>query len=183
MPESISSTDSPFDVGDIIDSVLAESAYFGATRSGQAQTRQENYDDLVFHLKNGKKLGNSYLQSFVKHGIEDYDFAGFIYKIESGNRVPTLQEHFLDAQDAAALPIWRPEIFFKYPEGPDLSEEEIEGLLELFRSCLMGKRAVQGLTIRTADNIHETQKDSYQLGILTLNLGHVNRHPYIGGSS
>jgi len=37
--------------------------------------------------------------------------------------------------------------------------------------------------LRTADNIHETQKDSYQLGILTLNLGHVNRVPYIGGSS
>ena len=48
MPDSISSTDSPFDVGDIVDSVVAESAYFGATRSGQAQTRQENYDDLVF---------------------------------------------------------------------------------------------------------------------------------------
>ena len=27
------------------------------------------------------------------------------------------------------------------------------------------------------------QKDSYQLGILTLNLGQVNRVPYIGGSS
>ena len=97
--------------------------------------------------------------------------------------MPTLQEHFLDAQDAAALPIWRPEIFFKYPEGPDLSAEEIEGLLELFRSCLLGKRAVKGLALRTADNIHETQIDSYQLGILTLNLGHVNRVPYIGGSS
>ena len=183
MTDSISSKDSPFDVGEIIDDVLAESAYFGATRSEQAQTRKECYDDFVFHLKNGKKLGNSYLQSFIKHGIEDYDFAGFIYKLDGGNRVPTLQEHFLDAQDAAALPIWRPEIFFKYPEGPDLSEEETEGLLELFRSCLMGKRAVQGLTIRTADNIHETQKDSYQLGILILNLGHVNRHPYIGGTT
>ena len=137
MPDSISSVDSPFKVGEIIDSVLAESAYFGATRSEQAQTRQENYEDLIFHLKSGKKLGNSYLQSFVKHGIEDYDFAGFIYKMESGNRVTTLQEHFLEAQDAAALPIWRPEIFFKYPEGPDLSEEEIEGLLELFVAAFL----------------------------------------------
>ena len=134
-------------------------------------------------MKNGQKLGNSYLQSFVKHGIEDYDFAGFIYKLEGGNRVPTLQEHFLDAQDEAALPIWRPEVFFKYPDGPDLTEKEIERLLELFRSCLLGKRAVQGVAMRTEDNINDTQKDSYQLGILTLNLGHINRVPYIGGIS
>jgi hypothetical protein len=33
MPDSISSIDSPFKVGQIIDSVLAESTYFGATRS------------------------------------------------------------------------------------------------------------------------------------------------------
>ena len=97
--------------------------------------------------------------------------------------MPTLQQHFLDAQDAAALPIWRPEIFFKYPEGRDLTEEEIEGLLDFFRSCLLGKRAVHGVALRTGDNIHDTQKDSYQLGILTLNLGHVNRVPYIGGST
>ena len=100
-------------------------------------------------MKSGKKLGNSYLQSFVKHGIEDYDFAGFIYKVDGGKRVPTLQEHFLEAQDAAALPIWRPEIFFKYPEGRGWTEKEIEGLLELFRSCLLGKRAVHGLALRT----------------------------------
>ena len=134
-------------------------------------------------MKSGKKLGNSYLQSFVKHGIEDYDFAGFIYKVADGKRVPTLQQNFLDAQDAAALPIWRPEIFFKYPEGRDLTEKEIEGLLEPFRSCLLGKRAVHGVALRTADNIHDAQKDSYQLGILTLNLGHVNRVPYIRGST
>ena len=32
-------------------------------------------------------------------------------------------------------------------------------------------------------NVHEFQKDTYQLGILTLNLGHINRVPYIGGCS
>ena len=183
LPDSIGSKDSPFNVGAIIDSVLADSAYFGATRSEQAQTRKENYEDLVCHLKNGQKLGNSYLQSFVKHGIEDYDYTGFIYKLPGGNRVPTLQEHFLDAQDEAALPIWRPEVFFKYPDGRDLTEKEIERLLELFRSCLLGKRAVQGVAMRNEQNINDTQKDSYQLGILTLNLGHINRVPFFGGSS
>ena len=181
MPDSIGSKDSPFDIGVLIDAVLAESASFGATRTEQAQTCQENYEDLVRHLKEGNKFGNSYLQSFVKHDIEDFDYAGFIYRMDGANRVPTLQEHFLNAQDEAALPILRPEVFFKYPEGRDLTEKEIERLLELFRSCLLGKRAVQGVAMRNEQNINDTQKDSYQLGILTLNLGHINRVPYIRG--
>ena len=40
-----------------------------------------------------------------------------------------------------------------------------------------------GVARRTKENIHEFQRDTYQLGILTLNLGHINRVPYIGGSS
>ena len=47
----------------------------------------------------------------------------------------------------------------------------------------MGKRALSGAKIRTAENAENTQKDSYQLGILTLNLGHINRVPYIGCST
>ena len=86
-------------------------------------------------------------------------------------------------KDQTPLPIWRPEAYFKYPDGGDLETEEILRLLELFRSCLLGKRAVQGVVKRTKDNIHKFQKDTYQLGILTLNLGHINRVPYIGGCS
>ena len=163
--------------------VLSESAYFGATRSEQAQNRQEGFQELIQHLKEGGNCGNSYLQNFVKHGIEKFDYAGFIYRMDGANCVPTLQEHFLDAQDETPLPIWRPMDFFKYPEGPYLTEQEIFRLLELFRSCLLGKRAVQGVVKRTKENINEFQKDSYQLRILTLNLGHINRVPYIGGSS
>ena len=183
MPDSIGSSDSPFDIGVLIDAVLAESSYFGATRSEHAQNRQEGYQELIQHLKEGRTYGNSYLQNFAKHRIENFDYAGFIYRMDGANRFPTLQEHFIDAQDETPLPIWRPMVFFKYPEGPWLTEQEISRLLELFRSCLLGKRAVHGVARRTKENIHEFQKDTYQLGILTLNLGHINRVPYIGGSS
>ena len=183
LPDSISSTNSPFDIGVLIDAVLAESSYFGATRLEHAHNRQESYQDLIQHLKEGRTRGNSYLQSFAKHGIENFDYTGFIYRMDGANRVPTLQEHYIDAQDETPLPIWRPMVYLKYPEGPDLTETEILRLLELFRSCLLGKRAVQGVVKRTKENIHEFQRDTYQLGILTLNLGHINRVPYIGGSS
>ena len=181
LPESIRAKDSPFDVGEIIDTVLGQSAYFGETRSDHARTRQEKIEDLVEALKRGSKFGNNYFQNFVQHGIEDFPFSDFISLLD-GRRVPTLEEHFLDAQDASALPIWRPEIFLDCPYH-DLEEQEIYDLLELYRCCLMGKRALSGAKIRTAENAEKTQKDSYQLGILTLNLGHINRVPYIGGST
>ena len=151
----------------LVDAVLAESSYFGATRLEHEQTRQENFQDLISHLREGRSLGNTYLQSFARHGIEQFDYTGYIYSMPSGTRIPTLQEHYIDAQDLTPLPIWRPEAYFKYPDGPELSEEEILRLLELFRSCLLGKRAVQGVVKRTKDNIHEFQRDTYQLGILT----------------
>jgi len=100
-----------------------------------------------------------------------------------GIRIPTLQQHYLDAQEDTPLPIWRPEAYFKYTLTAELDTEEILRLLELFRSCLLGKRAVQGVVKHTKDNIHEFQRDTYQLGILTLNLGHINRVPFIGGCS
>jgi hypothetical protein len=141
MPESISSRDSPFDVGQIIDTVLAQSSFFGATRKEHERTRQENFEDIVEALKHGRKFGSNYFQNFVQYGIEDFPFSDFIYSLPSGNHVLTLEDHFLEAQDATALPIWRPEIFFEYPDT-ELEEQEILDLLELFRCCLMGKRAV-----------------------------------------
>ena len=72
MPESISAKDSPFDVGEIIDTVLGQSAYFGETRSDHARTRKN--EDLVEALKRGSKFGNNYFQNFVQHGIEDFPF-------------------------------------------------------------------------------------------------------------
>ena len=181
IPDSIGSSKSPFDIEDLVDAVLAESSYFGATRREHAQYRQEKFSELITHLREGRSIGNTYLQSFARHGIEDFDYTEYVYEMPFGCRIPTLQEHFVDAQDQTPLPIWRPEAFFKYPDGDELTTEEVLRLLELFRSCLLGKRAILGVTKRTKENIHEFQKDTYQLGILTLNLGHINRLPFIGG--
>ena len=49
----------------------------------------------------------------------------YIYTMPDGIRIPTLQQHFIDAQDQTPLPIWRPEAYFKYPDGGDLETEEI----------------------------------------------------------
>ena len=78
------------------------------------------------------------------------------------------------------LPIWRPEIMLDC-RYDDLPEEEYLQLLEILRCCLMGKKAIQGEKIRNSDNVDVSQKDSYHLGILTLNLSTINRQPFIGG--
>ena len=96
LPDSIGSSKSPFDVGELVDAVLAESAYFGATRSEHAQNRQDKFQDLITHLREGRSLGNTYLQSFARHGIEQFDYTGYIYSMPDGVRIPTLQEHFID---------------------------------------------------------------------------------------
>ena len=94
LPDSISSTQSPFDIGVLVDAVLAESSYFGATRSEHAQTRQDKFQDLITHLREGRSLGNTYLQSYARHGIEQFDYTGYIYSMPDGTRIPTLQEHY-----------------------------------------------------------------------------------------
>ena len=52
-------------------------------------------------------------------------------------------------------------VYSTYPDGPELSDAEILRLLELFRSCLLGKIAAQGIVERTKKNIHEFQRDTY----------------------
>ena len=44
--KKIGSSKSPFDIEELVDAVLAESSYFGATRSEHAQNRQEKFSDL-----------------------------------------------------------------------------------------------------------------------------------------
>ena len=183
MPDSISAAHSTLKIDELIKTVLAESSFFGATRSEHEANRETQFKELISCLRDGSAHGNSYLRSFAKYGAERFDFTGFIYSLPKGHRVPTLQEHFYDNQDETPLPIWRPEVFFDYPnDGKDLTEEEIFRLLELYRSVLLGKRAPQGVTKRTPENLGTFQRDTYQLCILTLNLGHINRVPYIGGS-
>ena len=69
LPDSISSTNSLFDVGVLVGAVLAESSYFGATRNEHSVTRQESFQDLITHLREGRALSKTYLKSFL-HVIE-----------------------------------------------------------------------------------------------------------------
>ena len=131
LPDSISSSGSPLQIEELIEAVLAESSFFGATRSEHEVNRQEHFQELISHLRDGSAHGNTYLRSFARYGAERFDYTGFIYSLPKGQRVPTLQEHFHDYQDENPLPIWRPEVFFKYPEGKELTEAEIFRLLEL----------------------------------------------------
>ena len=142
MPDSIGSKDSPFDIGELIEHAIGQSAYFGADRKEQCQHRRDTYIDIVEKLRRGTRVGNTYFQSFIKNGIEDFPFAKFIYEPADNRHVPTLEEHNLKAQDQTApLPIWRPSIMLDC-QYDDLTEEECYELLEIYRSCLLVKNVI-----------------------------------------
>lgn len=64
----------------------------------------------------------------------------------------------------------------------NLKDDEFLQMMEIFRNCLMGKKAIAELDLRNTDVVSEGLKDSYHLGILLLNLGAISREPYLGGN-
>ena len=84
--------------------------------------------------------------------------------------VPTLEEHFLKAQDhTAPLPIWRPSNMLDC-QRDDLTDQwwgMLYGLLEIYRSCLLGKSVLRTGMTRNPDNTDDGQKEKYHVGSLT----------------
>jgi hypothetical protein len=121
--------------------------------------------------------------SFIQHGVEDFSLAEFVYRPAENQRVPTLEEHFIQAQEQTnPLPIWRPEIKLDCRHD-DLTEEEYLQLLEIFfvaaswsRRQSKAKRSETRTTSMLAKRIY----NSYHLGFPTLNLGAINHQPFIG---
>jgi len=55
MPDSIGSNESPFDIGELIDNVLGQTAYFGSSRQEQSENRQEAFEEIFQKLSRGSK--------------------------------------------------------------------------------------------------------------------------------
>ena len=176
LPDSIGSADSPFDLVELIKDTLGQSAYFGSQLSEQSDYRREAFDDLIYR----STVGNYYLKAFLRHSVENYPSTGVAYLLDDGRRIPTLREHFMEFQEInSALPIWRPDLFVNCKHH-DLSDDECFQLLD-HRNALMPRKAIDSGATRNPGNASDIQKDSYQLVLLNLNLGKVNRKPVIGG--
>ena len=72
MPDSIAAKDSTFSVANLVFDTLGQEAYLGSYRAEQSDCRRSAFDDLIDKGHEGTKVGNSYLQSFLKHGVEEY---------------------------------------------------------------------------------------------------------------
>ena len=81
VPDSIAAKDSTFSVADLVYDTLGQEAYFGAHRAEQSDYRRSAFDDLIDKCHEGIKVGNSYLQSCLKHGVEEYPFAEFVFEL------------------------------------------------------------------------------------------------------
>jgi hypothetical protein len=58
--------------------VLGQTAYFGSSRQEQSENRQEAFEEIFQKLSRGSKVGNTYFQSFMQHGVQDFPFADFV---------------------------------------------------------------------------------------------------------
>ena len=140
MPDSIGSKESNID--DLVFNAIGQEAYFGFDRKEQSDHRRLAFDEIIAKMRRGKRVGNTYFQSFLKNGIEDYPFAEFIYEPSNDRRVPTLKEHYIDSQDQPSpLPIWRPPLMLDC-QYDDLSDDECFGLLEIY-VCLIEQGCYQ----------------------------------------
>ena len=92
-----------------------------------------------------------------------------------GSRIPTPEEHFVQNQiPHEPLPIYRPTVML-HCQHEDLTDDEYYKLLELYRSCLLSKRAITEKLVRTQDDAKNNQKDTcthhFLGGKLTISTG------------
>ena len=185
MPDSIGAKDSTLNIEQLIDDTLYRGAYFGESKSEQSDYRKGQFNDLVYAAEQGTSVsGNSFLKAYLlAQGIEEFAFADYIYLPEdTEDRIPTRYEHFVEMQDYSALPIWRPKVLVncKYT---DLTDDEYEMLLDLYRSVMIPRSSIKSGNYRTAESCFKSQKESYYIAFLNLNLGHINRQPVIAGNN
>ena len=148
MPDSIGSKESNID--DLVFNAIGQEAYFGFDRKEQSDHRRLAFDEIIAKMRRGKRVGNTYFQSFLKNGIEDYPFAEFIYEPSDDRGVPTLKEHYTDSQDQTSpLLIWR---LCWIVNAMIFRDDECFGLLEIYRSVLLSKGVFKAGKIRTTDN-------------------------------
>lgn len=77
------------DITDLVFDTLGQEAKFGShNMSEQSDYRKAAFDDLIDKCAKGTKVGNSYLQSFLKHGIEEYKFADFLHTLPGKGAFP-----------------------------------------------------------------------------------------------
>ena len=172
LPDSIGVKDSTFNIEQLIDDTLYRGAYFGESKSEQSDYRKGQYNDLVYAAEQGASVsGNSFLKAYLAQGIEEFAFADYVYMPEdTEGRIPTKYEHFIQMQDYSALPIWRPKVLVNCRYS-DLTDEEYDMLLDLYRSVMIPRSFIISGNYRTAESCYKAQKESYYITLLNLNLG------------
>ena len=182
-PDDVGSADSGIDLQAIIESVQGSKSQFGKSRQEQAEYRRNAFALLQEKAARGSlEIKSTFMRKqLLREPEETAEIADYLYSLPPGSRVPTLEEHFVQNRiPHEPLPIYRPTIMLNF-EYADLDDDEYLKLLDLYRSCLLSKKAITENLVRTTDDATNNQKETYTLNILSLNLGHVNRMPYIAG--
>ena len=154
----------------IIQDVKEGKSQFGKSRQAQAEYRRKAFELLQEKAARGSvEIKSTFMRrSLLREPEESAEIADYLYSLPPGSRVPTLEEHFVQNQvPQEPLPIYRPAIMLNC-EYDDLEDDEYYKLLDLYRSCLLSRKAITDKLVRTADDAKNNQKDTYTMNILSL---------------
>eukprot|EP00435_Cladocopium_sp_Y103_P054204 s1316_g17.t1 len=181
---SIASANSCFKLKELFDNTMqAESRYFGYDRTEQAAYRQDTIDDLYARARAGDKVGGKLFMTFLTEGVQEFKVASKYSYVPDNGRVPGLAEHYVHQQlNDLPVPIYRPQIMVNAKSFYPISEEEQFQLFDIYRNALASKSSLSTGHKRTDQNVTESNMTSLTLGLVSLNLGHINRRPIIAGA-
>eukprot|EP00435_Cladocopium_sp_Y103_P068440 s1543_g31.t1 len=184
LPDSIASANSCFKLKELFENTMqAESRYFRYYPSEQASYRQDTIDDLYARARAGDKVGGKLFMNFLIEGVPEYKVASEYTYVPENGRVPELAEHYVHQQFTdLPVPIYRPMIMVNAESFYPISEKEQFQLLEIYRNALASKSSLSTGYKRTEENVTESNMTSLTLGLVSLNLGHINRQPIIAGA-
>ena len=143
-PEDVGSADSGIDLQAIMESVKGGKSLFGKSRQEQAEYRRKAFELIQEKAAQGSvEIKNTFMRRhLLREPEEAAEVADYVYSLPPGTRVPTLEEHFVQNQvPQELLPIYRPTIMLNC-EHDDLEDDEYLKLLDLYRSCLLSKKAI-----------------------------------------
>eukprot|EP00435_Cladocopium_sp_Y103_P045850 s1034_g13.t1 len=184
LPDAIASANSCFKLKELFDNTMqAESRYFGPDRSEQAAYRQDSIDDLYARARAGDKVSSQLFMTFLTEGVQEFKAASEYSYVPDNGRVPELAEHYVHQQlTDLPVPIYRPQIMVNAKSFYPISEEEQFQLLDIYRNALASKSPLSTGHKRTEQNVTASNMTSLTLGLVSLNLGHINRQPIIAGA-
>lgn len=155
---------------------------FGWSRAEANESRNAVLRSLEEDFNASARTGNNTIDRLMESGNLTMKAAEYIYQTPN-NMVPTIEDH-LECQDQHPLPIFRSEVMLSTGKTDKMSVRKQEKALELMGVFLMGTFKINhDMRQNNRQTGKEKQRDNIALNLSLLNLGNLNRDPWMAGTA